>query len=293
METRQNSAYLHKACIIGLLALFAFSSRCFALKPDSVYIANPSELHTPYDSAMIKTPDGALLKSWTILPIGKNLHTTLVFANGDAGNMSYFIYEAYRMAQNGFTAILFDYRGFGHSSYFKIDTNYLFYRQFATDLSSAIAYARKGFPENRIGVLALSMGTLLVSTIAEKEKLDFIIGDSYVSTSINNILRRIKKKGRKMFVPKGFGNYGKVLKRIGTPILVFGGTLDQMTTLEDERKFVRERSDRKLIVYKGVHGRGFYTLSEGYERGQIFIDDIIQFLNEEKAISKVKKIYLI
>ena len=51
---------------------------------------------------------------------------TLIICNGDAGNMSYQqISLAYLYAANGFNVVTFDWRGFGESSEFEMDTDYL------------------------------------------------------------------------------------------------------------------------------------------------------------------------
>ena len=105
----------------------------------------------------------------------------MVLAGNDSGNMSSFLFQARALAAAGYQVLLFDYRGFGHSQAFAIDQNRLYYEEFATDLRTALAEARRRAPRNRVGIISFSMGTLLAAKVAAAHRCDFLITDSYVA----------------------------------------------------------------------------------------------------------------
>lgn len=95
-----------------------------ALKPDSLYQMTPDSLKLKYESLKITTPDSLNLKVWKIIPELKvKNNSTIILAYGDSGNMSYWLHQAAILSQKGFAVILFDYRGFGESSSFKMNPN--------------------------------------------------------------------------------------------------------------------------------------------------------------------------
>ena len=81
----------------------------------------------------------------------------------------------------GFTVVMFDYRGFGESDSFNIDTKMLYYNEFATDLTAVIQFAKNKYPKNKTGVWAFSMGTIIATLATNYIQPVFIIGDGYVT----------------------------------------------------------------------------------------------------------------
>ena len=85
----------------------------------------------------------------------------------------YYLNQASELHKNG---ILFDYRGFGKSKNFNIDSNLLYHSEFLIDFETALRYAKKYYPNNKIGTLGFSMGGYF--PFRTKKKLNFIIADS-------------------------------------------------------------------------------------------------------------------
>jgi len=64
---------------------------------------------------------------------------TIIVCNGDAGNMSYFqLYLAKSWTSRGFNVVTFDWRGFGKSSPFAMDRNYLCYTEMLEDYRAVV-----------------------------------------------------------------------------------------------------------------------------------------------------------
>ena len=127
---------------ISFLILLSFSTS-WALKPDKNYVAKPEDLSLRYTTSTITTSDGYALHSWTIQPDPANdKRTTLILTYGDSGNMSYWLNQAWVASNNGYTVVLFDYRGFGQSQDFTINNDYLYYNEFVTDLEAVIQWTK-------------------------------------------------------------------------------------------------------------------------------------------------------
>jgi hypothetical protein len=248
------------------------------MKPKCDYIVTPDSLGMKYKELQLTTTDNYKINTWVLLPDKKkDKKTVMVVAYGDAMNMSYWLEQSYFFVQEGFTVITFDYRGFGHSSPFALDSNQLYYNEFALDLESVIKYAKGQFKGYRVGVRALSMGTEIATLAYGVTPFDYFIGDSFVCDPIAMQDRLRKLTGRTFANPTGADQYKGFLDNINIPMLVFAGTKDENTPLNDSKLMVARHSNRKLISYEGGHLQGIFVLS-GKTFGAEYIKDIKDFL---------------
>ncbi len=166
----------NKLSIFTLIFTFSFSLG-FGMKPKKDYVYTPKEFDFSYKELKIKTIDNFEINIWDITPKSNLKNTTIIICGTDAGNMSYFIGQALNLANEGYNVITFDYRGFGHSQDFKVDTvNLLFHNEFLLDFEVAVEHAKKMYPKNKVGSLGFSMGGYF--PLITKMKLDFIMADS-------------------------------------------------------------------------------------------------------------------
>lgn len=230
--------------IIGLC-----SSSSFAIKPDRVYSNRPSDFGMVFKEYKVNTPDNMDLNVWEISTSSRiKKETTLILCTGDAGNMGYYLLQAKGFVESGYDVVLFDYRGFGGSSNFAIDTTFLFHNEFLIDFEAVfkdVKIRKKG----RVGVLGFSMGGYfpMVST----ETPDFIILDSAM-LNLNGIVQRLNKPDLKLPAncPK--------LAAHSVPILAFWGQDDKITWAADNPL----RNSRQInICYKGGHMQLFQVLT--------------------------------
>ncbi len=263
-----------------IFSLLFVSVQTFALKPSKKYEAIPDTLKLPYEKNDLLTPDKVNLKSWTFLPAKEtDNHTTLVFAYADAGNMSWWLMHATILAQSGFTVVMFDYRGFGESDSFAIDTKMLYYNEFTTDLSTVIKFAKTKYPANKTGIISFSMGTIIATLATKYCQPDFIIGEGYV-TSPAKIKSYYAKKEKDIILPKGYDTYEKTLKDLKQPILIFSGKKDEVTTVAAVKKLKTTKPQITLIDFDGDHMQGFTVMAKDYP-GSVYIEKIEHFLKIE------------
>ena len=149
-----------KSFVILLIALFSGIGNCHAIIPDTVYIRKPESMGLIYKNLEVITNDGYKIETWffpaqsplsegELRDLNGNRRTyetqdetkrpTIIVCNGDAGNMSYFqLYLAKSWTSRGFNVVTFDWRGFGKSSPFAMDRNYLCYTEMLEDYRAVI-----------------------------------------------------------------------------------------------------------------------------------------------------------
>ena len=236
---------------IKLLCCFIILSYnlCWGIWPDKNYLYTPNKFGFKFKTVKIRTADNILINTWNIVPQKSNKNkVTIIMCGGDSGNMSYILKQSMTLAYQGYNVISFDYRGFGNSQSFKHDTTMLFYNEFLLDFEAVIKYAKKLYPNNRIGTLGFSMGGYF--PLVTKVKLDFMIADSpLVSPSI--FMNRLQRN--EMQLPYNFRE--PITKSI--PQLYFLGT-------KDKRIIVDDIPNNFAILYKGDHVQADYILADKF-----------------------------
>lgn len=252
-----------------------------AINPDKHYVLTPDSIGWDYEELRIKTVDGLELNTWIYAPNpAVDKHTLLILASHDFGNMSYFVYHAATLANRGFTVVTFDYRGFGKSSDFEINPHNIYYLEFSGDLTAVVNNISKKFSDKKVGVWSLSMGIIVtVKAYPDmKEKLDFIIGDGFV-TDTAYIIDRYKKRGKALVLPEPESAYSQSVAQIDVPLLILTASKDAITTTSDALELKDKLGETcKVVEYEGEHLQGFrYKIDEKGFGGWYFeqINDFI------------------
>jgi len=210
-------------------------------------------------------------------------HTTksevILLAYADYGNMSYYIPYIKLYTDLGYRVISFDYRGFGKSSFFEIDRNFLYHNEFIDDLDNVILYCKNKLNIEKLGIVSLSMGTILTSLSNQKHNLDFLIAEGLVFNPKDVIYRLKKTRNKETKLPTS-DSIDPLLnwKDIKCKMLVFAGEEDYITTKEDSFKITeQDKLKRKLIVFKDGHLSG---ISSEENKG-IYLKNVKLFLQNE------------
>lgn len=260
------------------LILLFITFNIYALKPDRNYLGKPDGINIVYKEYDINTSDNFKLKTWVCEPKPENDNkTTLILAYGDAGNMSYWLNQVAELTKNGFTVVTFDYRGFGQSSDFTINNDYLYYNEFVTDLITVIKWTKQEIKNNKTGIWALSMGTIMSTLALQHEKVDFLIAEGYVISpqAIKESLKQLKNK--EIILPEGADKYKNNLDALKIKTLLFAGNKDIVTTVNDSKYVASLNKENKLIEFEANHLQGFQTLST-VSYGDKYITEILRFI---------------
>ncbi|AMR26195.1 hypothetical protein A0257_03210 [Hymenobacter psoromatis] len=162
--------------------------------------------------------------------------------------MSSNIYTAWALADAGYRSLLFDYRGFGHSQAFAIDKQRLYYEEFATDLQAA--------PHDQVGILGLSMGAIVGSEVAAKDKPAFLITEGYAG-NLPAIVAHFKTVNDDIVtLPTEATAYPRIAPQVNCPWLLIAGTKDENTPLADSLAVIqaaRRRQRRQVLTVDCGH----------------------------------------
>ncbi len=285
----------HMLRYLVLCWLLLQSASAWAIKPWAEWWAKPDTLGLKYQNLTLTTPDHVHLAAWLVAPLAgaADQHTTMVLAGSDSGNMSSFIYQARALAAAGYQVLLFDYRGFGHSQAFAIDQNRLYYEEFATDLSTALAEARRRAPRQRVGIISYSMGTLLGAKVAAAHRCDFLITDSYVANpqGVVAYYQRVRPE-RPTTLPAEAATYAQVAPRVNCPWLLIVGTADPVTTLADSvatAQAARRRQRRQVFSVKCGHMGAMEEMAKTepeQDYGNAYVRVVSRFLAGQSVAEK-------
>lgn len=273
--------------LLLVCALLLLNTCASALKPTRDWVATPDSLGLRYQSTTLATPDHTQLAGWIVEPATAvpNQHTTMVLAYGDSNNMSYFLHQARALSRGGYRVYLFDYRGFGHSSDFAIDQQWLYYSEFSTDLRTVLADARRRYPRSRTGVMSFSVGTIIASQVAATDKCDFFVSEGYVASPQALVAGIFARNQKVVTLPTEAADYAHVARRVYCPWLLVGGTADKNTPLADSvavARAARWRQRRQVLCFEGGHLEGFFRLSEA-EYGDKYVREVTRFLARKRS----------
>lgn len=246
-----------KLFLIFLFCLLSSSS--FGISPLKEYKYKPSAIKIKYDEYKVGTADGHCINAWHMPGQKENKKNICVLIVGsDAGNMGFSLPYVKALIANGYDVITFDYRGFGESSSFKHNPDFLFHTEYVEDFISILNWSKREFQFKKIACFGFSMGTLICNLGKEFEDFDYLIGEGFIS-SPELLVKRIKKeKNREIKLPL----YASVpvVNSYQIPVLMFASTQDKITLIDDVKDFAASTSNRKIIAYDGGHLAGARTI---------------------------------
>jgi uncharacterized protein len=258
-----------------LILLAIISTASLAINPDRTYKWTPATRGgLKYSEYQVKTPDNHMINVWEyVVPDSvKKTNKTMIFVGTDGGNMSYMIWQATAFAQKGIRVISFDYRGFGHSSDFEINKDFVFYSEFALDLDSVIKTTREKYPSDKVGLYSLSMGTYI--SLLRKEKVDFLVAEGFYNDP-QKIVDRVKiTKGKTLLLPASAKAVVKVKNKV--PTMIFCADNDKTTMTEDAKKFSKNNKTT-IVEFSGDHLMGYNVMTKT-EYGDLYVQRIADFL---------------
>lgn len=301
-----------------LLLTFALIAFSFALRPEREYKAIPSDYGIIYREVEFLTADNLKLKGWFIpaqdtvgilnsvigrlVPVPDELKPdvreyktdttrkpTIIICDGDAGNMTQFIFYAYHFFTKGYNVFLFDWRGFGKSSDWQTEQDRLCYTEYIDDYDATIGFVKKQ-PEvdtTRIGVMGFSTGAYLsFAIIAKRNDISAYVGRALMS-SFDELLPVLKQSlpGRNFMAPE---NYPEELlpinaaEKIKIPVFLIVGEKDNRTPVwMSEKIMVKLNGPKELWIvpkaeHGGINGPEFINYPEFFDRVLAFFDKYLK-----------------
>ena len=258
-----------------LIILLALSTISKAINPERNYKWTPDMHGLEYSQYQAKTTDNYTINIWEYgLSDSVKTDITMILVGTDAGNMSYLIWQAKALIKKGIRVISFDYRGFGKSSDFEINSDFLFYHEFSLDLDSVIKATRDKYPNDSIGLYSMSMGTYI--SLLRKEKIDFLIAEAFYHNP-QKVVERIKiNKDETVLLPPKTKTIEKSENNI--PTMIFCADNDKTTMTEDAREFSK-KNNVTIVEFNGDHLSGMRVFRKT-EYGDEYAERMIDFLEK-------------
>ena len=278
-----------KSFVILLIALFSGIGNCHAIIPDTVYIRKPESMGLIYKNLEVITNDGYKIETWffpaqsplsegELRDLNGNRRTyetqdetkrpTIIVCNGDAGNMSYFqLYLAKSWTSRGFNVVTFDWRGFGKSSPFAMDRNYLCYTEMLEDYRAVVRTTseQEEVLNGAIAVVGWSTGAYLSMITAYTDDLvNAFVGRS-LPTDFDDFIPLVMKYKNKtrneLLVPEDFPTElmpVHIAPEFGKPLFLIVGENDFHTPVWMSRKIIESvpgtTPKELMIVENAAHG---------------------------------------
>ena len=278
-----------KSFVILLIALFSGIGNCHAIIPDTVYIRKQESMGLIYKNLEVITNDGYKIETWffpaqsplsegELRDLNGNRRTyetqdetkrpTIIVCNGDAGNMSYFqLYLAKSWTSRGFNVVTFDWRGFGKSSPFAMDRNYLCYTEMLEDYRAVVRTTseQEEVLNGAIAVVGWSTGAYLSMITAYTDDLvNAFVGRS-LPTDFDDFIPLVMKYKNKtrneLLVPEDFPTElmpVHIAPEFGKPLFLIVGENDFRTPVWMSRKIIESvpgtTPKELMIVENAAHG---------------------------------------
>ena len=233
----------------------------FAIGPPPPGLANAETVH-------IASESGSLLSGWWLT--GEPGDGCVVLMHGVRRSRRNMIRRAEVLHQNGFSVLLFDFQAHGESPGRRIT----FGGREAMDAAAAVAFARRRVPEERIGVIGVSLGGAAALLGPAPLPVDALVLESIypdLHTVLGNRLRKhlgptagpvmaplLRPLFELLMLPV-LGVGPAALRPIdhiaaaGAPVLVASGTRDVSTTIAEARSlFARAAEPKQFWAVEGA-----------------------------------------
>lgn len=244
-----------------LLATYALHGS--ALKPKKDYINTPKDFSIPYTEQKVKSGNATLV-TWYMPNVKLHAAPTVIMCNSDYGNMSYLLKTAAGLYKEGYNIVLFDYRGFGQSSPFQVDSNQLYYDEYCDDLMAVYNYytAKTKAP---VYLYGQSMGTIVSTICMAKNKAlagTKFIFEAFIEDLDNAVGLLENLKNRTFTLPPSHSNYNNYVRQLySRQGLVFVGSDDAISS---NGNIDYTQTKWTIVPFAGGHLTATYVLEADF-----------------------------
>lgn len=296
--------------IISCLLLGLSYFQASAIIPNRTYRFYPEKIGLIYKDLNVTTLDGLKIKTWFFpaqnMPSQKELsrtwenpvkkpykvidnkkRPTIIICNGDGGNMSYQqLHFAQFFTDKGYNVVTFDWRGFGESSKWPMDTDYLVYTEFLTDYDAVIKQTlrQSEVDTSKLAVFGWSTGAYLSMAASSKhENIKCFVGIGLMTSfkeafPIINALP--KNKNRQLKAPNDYPQYLQPIflaPSFNKASFLIVGELDDRAPVWMSQKIYNALPGKKeLWIFKGA---GHTIITESQEKWDLLNKRIMKFLD--------------
>jgi pimeloyl-ACP methyl ester carboxylesterase len=259
----------HVFTLILLLSVYV----SVALNPEREYSVTPADYGMSYNNLKIKTADNMMLQAWLFNATDKQSRKVIILSHNGDGNMADLIEIASNFLSLGYHVLTYDYRGYGKSDDFEINTKFFIYSQFQKDLEGALDYVIRQYPSMKtIHLYGAGIGAgLSIGVGVNRPEVSMVIADSpYLSFEITE-RRFLELYNQKVMMPLGFDKtwleplFALDRKNAGiTGLLLIAGTEDFLYTVADMKELYKlHKSVVKIYEVTGAKHNTTFISNKG------------------------------
>jgi uncharacterized protein len=268
------------AASVGMMLLVAYSIIMGAIyfKQDSmIYFPEKEILQTPrsinlyYREVNFQTKDNINISGWYVPADSEK--GVLLFCHGNAGNISHVIEYIKIFHDMGFSALFFDYRGYGKSTGNPSEEGtYL-------DAEAAWDYLIQcGNPPEKIVVCGQSLGGAIAAEVALRKKPAALIIESSFTSILDLGSKLYPWLPVKLLAKYKYSTIAKI-STINLPKLIIHSPDDEIIPFQHGRKLYEKASQPKdFLEIRGGHNDGFLL------SGTIYKDGLMNFFEKYRLI---------
>lgn len=236
----------------------------FLFSADKEVISTPAELGLNYDEVWFDTKDEVPIHGWSIP--GRANMPLVIFFHGNAANISHFVDILRYFNEMGFSAFIFDYRGFGksHGQVIREEDLYI-------DGRSAIDYLRsKGWQPSQMIFYGHSMGAAVSLQMGLETPPAAVVLESPF-TSLSEIAWHTAPVTYALIgwwaIDAEFDNLNKI-PNLAVPLVIFQGGKDKIVPPKMAQRLFNQAREPKAfyLIPEGGHSNLFQAGGEVYKR---------------------------
>ncbi len=241
---------------------------CAALNPSREYKTTPAKFGMNYKEEKIRTKDSAMLNAWFFELPSKSSNWIVISGSGN-GNMGDNLELVNSFMSAGYNVCAYDYRGFGSSSDFAIDSDLFIYPQFITDLNTVLDYLRKSRAVTKFSLYGQNIGAgLSIGVGTQRPETQKIIADG-PWTGLEAMKKKLAGSGKPMNMPFGYDKNYEPMYAFDKPkgqirgLLIIISPTDPLISPAD-MKSIKGVTDTYIVKSSPSNGENFATDKDEY-----------------------------
>ncbi|MEA2109098.1 MAG: alpha/beta hydrolase [Pseudomonadota bacterium] len=247
-------------CLLFILYLW-FAQEKLLYFPERSLLATPADASLPYEPVTLTTTDGVTIAAWLIS--SPEERGTILFCHGNAGNISHRLDTLAIFYRLGYSSLIFDYRGYGHSEGKPSEAGTY------NDAGAAWNYltaTRQVAPE-KVVLFGRSLGAAVAIHLARHHQSGGLIIES-AFTSLPDLAADLYPLLPARTLCRFSYPVMVHLQHLSCPLLVIHSHGDEIVPFAHGRRlFAAAREPKTFLAIDGDHNTGFLAAGSDYVKG--------------------------
>lgn len=238
------------AALVGMMFLLQ-GALLFLPDMGRQVLRTPKDVGLDYEVVWLTTEDNVRIEAWFVP--APSAHRVALLAHGNAGNIGYRVDYAALFHRLGFSLLLLEYRGYGHSEGKPSEEGTY------ADARAAWRYlvSDRGFPAEHIVLVGESLGGAVVARLAAAQRPGaLVLASSFVS--VPELAADLYPWLPVRRLVRFDYNTLEALERVSCPVLIAHSREDDVVPFRHgERLFASVKGPKAFLELAGGHNQGF------------------------------------